>query len=185
MDAATVLVSGAPGAGKTTLAVPLARALGFSLLSKDHIKETLFDALPGPGRDLSWSRLIGGASMELLWSLAGRCPKVVLEANFRPHSQRERDHVRRLTRPLVEVWCRCPAEICASRFAQRAINVHPAHPLVGLTAEMLAEFGRPMGQGPVVAVDTTRQVDIERLAADVLKHLSRATAQPQNRFPTY
>jgi predicted kinase len=37
-----------PGAGKTTLARPLAAALGFALLSKDHIKETLHDALPRP-----------------------------------------------------------------------------------------------------------------------------------------
>jgi adenylate kinase family enzyme len=43
-----VLVSGAPGADKTTLAVPLAAALGLPLLSKDQIKETLFDALNYP-----------------------------------------------------------------------------------------------------------------------------------------
>jgi adenylate kinase family enzyme len=36
-----VLVSGAPDAGKTALAVPLAAALGLPLLSKDQIKETL------------------------------------------------------------------------------------------------------------------------------------------------
>jgi broad-specificity NMP kinase len=35
-----VLVSGAPGSGKTTLAVPLAAELGFALLRKDRIKET-------------------------------------------------------------------------------------------------------------------------------------------------
>src|SRR4051812_24933063 len=46
MRPAIVLVSGAPGAGKTTLARPLAAALGFALLSKDHIKETLRDAMP-------------------------------------------------------------------------------------------------------------------------------------------
>jgi adenylate kinase family enzyme len=32
-----VLVSGAPGVGKTTLAVPLASALNFTLISKDDI----------------------------------------------------------------------------------------------------------------------------------------------------
>jgi len=68
MRPAIVLVSGAPGAGKTTLATPLAAALGFALLSKDHIKETLHDAMPGPADDLPWSRKLGGASMELLWA---------------------------------------------------------------------------------------------------------------------
>ena len=42
-----VVVSGAPGAGKSSLAEPLAIALGFPLLSKDQIKEVLYDAL-GP-----------------------------------------------------------------------------------------------------------------------------------------
>jgi hypothetical protein len=36
-----VLVSGAPGAGKTQLAGPLAAELGFALLGKDRIKETV------------------------------------------------------------------------------------------------------------------------------------------------
>jgi hypothetical protein len=82
-----VIVSGAPsGAGKTTLAKPLADALGFSLIAKDDIKETMFDALDGPPEDRAYSRSIGGASMALLWMLATRCPKVVLEANFRPYN---------------------------------------------------------------------------------------------------
>lgn len=40
-----MVVSGSPGAGKSTLAGPLASKLGFPLLSKDIIKETLFDQL--------------------------------------------------------------------------------------------------------------------------------------------
>jgi adenylate kinase family enzyme len=45
-----VLVSGAPGAGKTTLASALAPALGFPLIAKDHIKETLVDVLGDAAR---------------------------------------------------------------------------------------------------------------------------------------
>lgn len=40
-----VIISGPPGAGKTTLAGPLARALGLPLLTKDAIKEQYADAL--------------------------------------------------------------------------------------------------------------------------------------------
>ena len=59
-----VFVSGAPGAGKTTLAVPLAAELGFALVNKDRIKETLHDVLGAPEPDLAWSRALGAAAME-------------------------------------------------------------------------------------------------------------------------
>ena len=62
-----VYVSGAPGSGKTSLAVPLAAELGYALLTKDRIKETLHDALGAPKPDLAWSRRLSGAAMELLW----------------------------------------------------------------------------------------------------------------------
>lgn len=56
MDRQIVIVSGAPGAGKTTLAVPFAAAIGFPLVAKDYLKETLWDALEPPIGDLTWSR---------------------------------------------------------------------------------------------------------------------------------
>ena len=46
-----VYVPGAPGSGKTSLAVPLAAELGWALLTKDRIKETLHDALKPPEPD--------------------------------------------------------------------------------------------------------------------------------------
>jgi adenylate kinase family enzyme len=52
-----VIVSGAPGAGKTTLAVPLAQGLEFPLFSKDFIKETLTDVFgDGSGNLVSADR---------------------------------------------------------------------------------------------------------------------------------
>jgi hypothetical protein len=82
-------VSGRPGAGKSSLAVPLAAELGYSLVTKDLIKETLHDALfvPGDGEiDEAWSLRLGAASFELLWALAARAGDMVIEANFHPHS---------------------------------------------------------------------------------------------------
>ena len=69
-----VYVSGPPGAGKTSLAIPLAAELGYALITKDRIKETLHDALGAPEPDLAWSRKLGGAAMELLWTLAAGPP---------------------------------------------------------------------------------------------------------------
>ena len=85
-------LSGRLGAGKSSLAAPLAAELGYSLVTKDLVKETLHDALyvPGDGEiDRAWSRRLGGASMELLWTLAARAGDMVIEANFHPHSEYE------------------------------------------------------------------------------------------------
>jgi hypothetical protein len=59
-----VYVSGAPGSGKTSLAVPLAAELGYALLAKDRIKETLHDALGAPEPDQAWSRRLGGLAAQ-------------------------------------------------------------------------------------------------------------------------
>ena len=79
-----VYVSGAPGSGKTSLAIPLAAELGYALLTKDIIKETLHDALDGaPDPDRAWSRQLGGAAMELLVKGRGSLRLVPLPRVFR------------------------------------------------------------------------------------------------------
>ena len=160
-----VLVSGAPGVGKTTTAEPLAAMLGFALISKDHIKETLFDALNGKPGDLAYSRQIGGAAMEILWALAERCPQVVLEANFRPHSDYERSRISALEGQIVEVYCHCPREEIKRRFATRAQTEmrHPTHVLTTLPSELLDEYDGPIGIGTLIAVDTSTPVDVPSL----------------------
>jgi len=158
-----VYVSGAPGAGKTSLAVPLAAELGFALIAKDRIKERLHDALGAPEPDLAWSRRLGAAAMELLWALAADAPAVVIEANFRPYSEYERAKLSGLGGPAVEVHCRCPAEVAVARYNTRA--THAVHVLKTLPLEAMAEYDRPVGIGDLVLVDTTAPVDVAAVAA--------------------
>jgi predicted kinase len=191
-----VLVSGPPAAGKTTLAVPLAAELGFALLAKDRIKETLHDAL-GFEADLAWSRRLGAATMDLLWALAADSPAAVLEANFWPDDPRHGERVQALGARTVEVYCSCPIEECLRRYAARAASRHSVHvldrelrlaantatsgeataPAVPVLAdeplgETFARSARPMRLGPVVTVDTTRTVDVAALAASVQQLLA-------------
>lgn len=160
-----VYVSGKPGAGKTSLAGPLAAELGYALLTKDTIKEALHDALGAPDPDLAWSRRLGGASMELLWTLAAQAPEVVLEANFRPYSDYERARFAALGGCLVEVHCQCPPEVALARYNAR--RRHPVHVLKTLAPEAMATYDRPVGIGALVTVDTTAPVDVAAVAAQV------------------
>jgi predicted kinase len=165
-----VYVSGAPGAGKTSLAEPLAAELGYALLTKDTIKETLHDALGAPEPDLAWSRKLGGASMELLWTLAARAPAVVIEANFRPRSEYERGRLTGLGGCLVEVHCACPPEVAVARYNAR--RAHPVHVIATVDLPTLAEYDRPVGIGGLVTVDTTGPVDVPAVASKVRRHLT-------------
>jgi predicted kinase len=160
-----VYVSGAPGSGKSTLAVPLAAELGYALLTKDQIKETLHDALGAPEPDRAWSRRLGGAAMELLWKLAADAPAVVIEANFRPYSEYERWKLSGLAVDPVEVHCVCPAELAVERYNTRA--THPVHVVKTLNVEAMAEYDRPVRIGNLVNVDTTTEIDVAVVAAAV------------------
>lgn len=165
-----VLVSGAPGAGKSTLAAPLASQLSFPLLSKDIIKETLFDQLGHiEGDETASSKRLGATSMELLWRLAADCPQVVIEANFRSQSTYERERLKALSSRPVEVYCRVPIAVAAERYSRRGASAghHAVHVDRSLPDTAFEEFQSPFNLGPVLEVDTTHAVDVEALAAEV------------------
>jgi len=168
-----VLVSGPPASGKTTIARPLADRLGFALLTKDDIKETLYTELGGEPGDVEFSRRVGSAAMEVLWALAPHCPAVVLEANFRTKSGYERGKVEGLLAggaQVVEVYCRVAREEASRRFAERARGErhHPAHALREMPPERMAEYEEPFGMGVVIEVDTGRAVAVDELVEQVM-----------------
>jgi predicted kinase len=171
-----VIISGPPASGKSTIAGPLAAELGFALIAKDRIKEALHDAL-GVEASLPWSRRLGAAAMELLWTLAANAPSAVLEANFWSGDERHEARLRALGAAAVEVHCACPIEECLRRYARRAPNRHPVHVDSHEARASVASFARcavPLGLGPVISVDTTRPVDIRALASDVRQQLNAA-----------
>lgn len=169
-------VSGRLGAGKSSLAAPLAAELGYSLVTKDLVKETLHDALyvPGDGEiDEAWSRRLGSASMDLLWTLAARAGDMVIEANFHPHSEYELDKLRGLGDRVVEVHCACPAEVAVARYNARPR--HEVHWLKTATLTAMDKYDRPVGIGSLITVDTTGPVDVASVAAEVRRLHARRT----------
>jgi predicted kinase len=162
-----VYISGRPGAGKSSLAFPLAAELGYSLVTKDLVKEALHDALyvPGEGEiDLAWSLRLTRVSFALLWTLAARAGDMVIEANFPPHNDEALGQLRGLGGRTVEVHCACPTEVAYARYNAR--SRHEVHQGT-LPLSAMDKYDRPVGIGPLITVDTTGPVDVAAVAAEV------------------
>ena len=81
-----VIVSGAPGAGKTTLGRTIASRLALPFLSKDELKEAIGEKVGTPA-DVPASQRLGLAAYSVLFGMATRILEAgggaVVESNFR------------------------------------------------------------------------------------------------------
>jgi predicted kinase len=179
-----VIVNGHPGTGKTTLGKRLANDLRLPFLSKDDLKECLFDTL-GVG-DLAWSQKLGRASVELLFLLVERQlaagAALVMEMPFIPqfHAPRFAELAGRYDFEPLQICCTCDEQVLYERFRRRAQNGerHPGHVDQMMSFEtfknqMLCERDLPLG-GLSIHVDTTdfEQVDYAALRETVARRYS-------------
>jgi SAM-dependent methyltransferase/predicted kinase len=168
-----VVVSGVGGAGKSTLAAALARALGVGMLSKDRLKEALYRELPASGS--AESLQLSAAAMDVLYDTARRSGGgLVLDANWRADIDGPR--LDGLPLPLVQIVCRVPPEVAQERVRTRVRTGerHPVHrdviepAVLQRTLEQAAEPFLPVPMsGPTLEVDTSGDVDVEALANQI------------------
>jgi thymidylate kinase len=163
-----VVVSGLAASGKTSLAGPLAQALGVPSLSKDAIKEALFDAVGFGGWE--WSKTLSRAADAALVRIAQDLDGAVLD-NFW-YAETVDELLAPLRRPIVEVFCRCDPGVAYERFRDRVR--HPGHadeegdPGAARAAFFARAQKLPLRTlGPVVEIDTEQPVDIGAVAARV------------------
>jgi predicted kinase len=133
MKSLLVLISGFSGTGKTTLAKKIAERYSLPLISKDDIKESLYDSLGYSDRE--WSKQLGVASYNLLYlfteNLLATEHSVIIESNFKFGI----DTVKLLNLKhkyqfsLLQIHCYVEIAIALQRFKNRSRSLerHPGH----------------------------------------------------------
>jgi predicted kinase len=160
-----IVVSGAPGTGKSTIAAAIAADLGWPLLALDIIKETLADVL-GLG-DEGWSNRVGDAAAEIVFRLSAQFEDAVVEGWWRGDRR-----VRALGEfaGAVEVFCRCEPQLAARRMRGRhGAGRHPIHrdvinPSVMDSAATLAATVIPLRLGAALVQVNTGEPDSPGMA---------------------
>jgi predicted kinase len=177
-----ILIIGLPGTGKTILGKKLAHHLGLPLLSKDTLKEIMFDDLGWSDRE--WSKKIGNAAYHLMDYLIEEQLKtgnsLIIESTFSPtfDNPKFQKWQKQYNCNVIQTLCYTQGDVLLERFIKRAKTneVHPGH--AQATTEHMGEFKEQLLKGKaetldlagsVVEVDTTdfSKVDDVAIAEEI------------------
>lgn len=179
-----ILVTGAPATGKTTIAQELTSLFKLPLISKDVIKETIFDTLGWSDRE--WSRKAGVATYQIMYyileSHLAAQKSLIMESDFRPEWDEPKLLALKEKFPFTSlvIHCQADADVILERFKARvtAGTRHPGHVDTEnydrFTPERLRkEFPTLTLGGAQLAVDTTdfKKVDYEGIWRNVASFL--------------
>ena len=161
-----IIVTGRPAAGKSTIAKWLSQELKFPLVSKDNIREELFDRLGW--KDRQWAQELGKASVDMMFYFAstelavGR--SIIIDNSFYPPVSNPRFQAlkKEYHAQSIQIVCDSDRETLFQRFKARADSGgrHPGHGDQDVLTELyanLADNSSPILEigGPLIEIDTT------------------------------
>lgn len=168
-----IIITGYPGTGKTTLGKHLAQKFSLPFISKDGIKEILFDDLGW--KDREWSMKLGGASYDLMFYVAEAllaCDRpFILETYFSKVSEKEIDILKEKYKVLpLQIICDADAEIIKQRVRERfeTGERHPGHVDHIRTNDLEKMIGEKYSKlqidGKSIRIDTTDFARVDYLS---------------------
>ena len=184
MHPTIIIVTGRPAAGKSTFAKWLSQELKFSLVSKDSIREELFDRLGW--KDRKWAQDLGKASVDMMFYFAKAelivGHSIIMDNAFYPPISNPRFQALKAQFNVksIQIVCDSDRETLFRRFKERADSGtrHPGHGDHDVLDELyvnLADSSSPILDigGSVIEVDTTdfAKVDYQEILRQVKKLL--------------
>ena len=123
-----IIVTGKPATGKSTLAKWLAQELRLPLVSKDSIREELFDKLGW--KDREWAQLLGKASVDMMFYFARTelavGHSIIMDNSFYPPISTPRFQTLKddYNAESIQIVCDADRETLFQRFKTRAESGH-------------------------------------------------------------
>lgn len=158
-----LIVNGAPATGKTYLSHWLSQQLDLPLLSKDDIKEELFNHFDCSSKEKS--QALGAVSFDLLWLWLSKLmpfrQTLIIETSFNLIYSQPKiiDLTTSHNYATIQIYCQAEEQIRQQRFADRARSSqrHPGHQDKPRLPEItsISQYQPIDINGPTITVDTT------------------------------
>jgi predicted kinase len=126
MQPTLIISTGHPGSGKTSIAKRLSKQYHTAFVSKDALKERIFDALGSD--DKTWSLKVSGASHRIMDDVVGQILQsgnsVIVESNFKPEIDSERFTAitEKYNAKCVQILCFADGNTLFERWNERIQN---------------------------------------------------------------